>query len=43
MNLERCEDHWYEVRARLRDGVSVVQAQDAMNALAGRLAERYPI
>ncbi len=41
-NLERRQDHWYEVRARLADGVNVVQAQDAMNALAGRLAEQFP-
>jgi predicted permease len=41
-NLELRSDHWYEVRARLADGVTVQQARAAMDALAGRLAEEYP-
>lgn len=41
-NLERREDHWYDVKARLADGVSPPEAQAAMTALAGRLAREYP-
>jgi len=41
-NLERRMDHWYDVRARLAPGVTVEQAQAAMDALASRLAEEYP-
>lgn len=41
-NLERRQDHWYDVRARLAPGVSIEQAQAAMDALATRLAEDYP-
>jgi predicted permease len=41
-NLERREDHWYQVLARLAPGVTVPQAQAAMDALAARLAEEYP-
>lgn len=41
-NLERREDHWYDVRARLADGVTVTRAQEAMDALALRLAEGFP-
>jgi predicted permease len=41
-NLERREDHWYQVLARLAPGVTVPQAQAAMDALAARLAEQYP-
>ena len=41
-NLERREDHWYDVKARLAPGVSVAQAQQAMDALAGRMAEAFP-
>ncbi len=41
-NLERREDHWYDVRARLAPGITVEQAQAAMDALAARLAEEYP-
>ncbi len=41
-NLERREDHWYDVRARVAPGVTVEQAQAAMNALANRLAEEHP-
>ncbi|HSC26082.1 MAG TPA: ADOP family duplicated permease [Vicinamibacterales bacterium] len=41
-NLDRREDHWYSVRARLAPGVSVEQARAAMQALATRLGEMYP-
>jgi len=41
-NLEYRSDHWYDVRARLAPGVTVEQAQAAMDALAARLAEDYP-
>ena len=41
-NLERRQDHWYDVRARLARGVTVEQARAAMDALALRLAEEYP-
>jgi predicted permease len=41
-NLERREDHWYDVRARLAPGVSVERAQLAMNGLAASLAAAYP-
>ena len=41
-NLERREDHWYDVRARLAPGVTVAQAQGAMDTLATRLAAEYP-
>ena len=33
-NLERRTDHWYDVKARLAQGVTVPQSQEAMNALA---------
>jgi predicted permease len=41
-NLRRREDHWYQVLARLAPGVTVPQAQAAMDALAARLAAEYP-
>ena len=41
-NLERRQDHWYDVRARLADGVTPERAQEAMDALALRLAEAFP-
>jgi len=41
-NLDRREDHWYQVFARLAPGVTVPQAQSAMDALARRHAELYP-
>jgi predicted permease len=41
-NLERREDHWYLVKARLADGVTVQQAQSAMDALALRQGEEFP-
>jgi predicted permease len=41
-NLERRQDHWYDVSARLATGVTTAQAQEVMRALAERLAEAYP-
>lgn len=41
-NLERREDHWYQVLARMAPGVGVPQAQAAMTSLATRLAEAFP-
>lgn len=41
-NLDRREDHWYDVRARLAPGVTVARAQQAMNALAAELADAFP-
>jgi len=41
-NLDRRQDHWYDVKARLAPGVTVARAQEAMNALAERLAREFP-
>jgi predicted permease len=41
-NLDRREDHWYDVKARLAPGVSAEQAQQAMTALALDLADAFP-
>ncbi|HEX7050879.1 MAG TPA: ABC transporter permease [Longimicrobiales bacterium] len=41
-NLDRRQDHWYLVKARLAPGVSVERARAAMDVLAQRLAEEYP-
>ena len=41
-NLERRQDHWYNPQARLAPGVSVAQAQAAMDGLATRLADEFP-
>lgn len=41
-NLERREDHWYDVKARLAPGVTPEEAQAAMTALAGRLEREFP-
>lgn len=41
-NLDRREDHWYTVMARLAPDVTVDRAQAAMDVLATRLAEAYP-
>ena len=40
--LERREDHWFQVLARMRPEVSRGQAQSAMSLLAERLATDYP-
>ena len=41
-NLDRREDHWYDVKARLAEGVTPEQAQQAMDGLARSLAEQFP-
>ncbi|HEX2167754.1 MAG TPA: ABC transporter permease, partial [Longimicrobiales bacterium] len=41
-NLDRREDHWYQVKARLAEGASIERARTAMNALAADLAATYP-
>ncbi len=41
-NLERREDHWYDVHARLAPGVTVAQAQAVVDTLANRLASEFP-
>ncbi|MFW6079291.1 MAG: ADOP family duplicated permease, partial [Gemmatimonadota bacterium] len=41
-NLERRQDHWYLVKARLAEGVTVARAEAAMDGLAARLMEAYP-
>lgn len=40
--LEQRGDHWFFVKARLRQGVTVAQAQEAMNSLAARLEREFP-
>ena len=40
--LEQRGDHWFLVKARLRDDVTTSQAQEAMDGLAARLAEEFP-
>ena len=40
--LERRADHWFQLRARLADGVTTARAQSAMDQLAERLAADYP-
>jgi predicted permease len=41
-NLERREDHWYTVMARLAPGVRVENARGALQSLATRHAEENP-
>lgn len=41
-NLERNQDHWYQVKARLAEGVTVARAQAAMDQLAAQLAGEFP-
>ncbi len=41
-NLDRREDHWYDVKARLAEGVTIKQAQQAMDGLARSLATEFP-
>ena len=41
-NLDRREDHWYQVKARLAPGASIEQARAAMSAAALRMGELYP-
>lgn len=40
--LERREDHWFQVIGRLRAGITMGQAQSAMNLLSQRLATEFP-
>ncbi|MEE8585795.1 MAG: ABC transporter permease, partial [Acidobacteriota bacterium] len=40
--LERRQDHWFMVKARLNPGVTASQAQASMNGLANRLATDFP-
>ncbi len=40
--LERRADHWFQVKTRLAPGVSLEQAQAAMDQLAARLAAEFP-
>ena len=39
--LERPQDRWFLIRARLRDGVSLAQARAAMNGLSNELGTRF--
>jgi len=41
-NLDRRQDHWYGVKARLAPGAGVEQARAALQGLAARLAEENP-
>ena len=41
-NLDRREDHWYDIVARLKPGVAVEQARAAMDALAIQMGEANP-
>ncbi|HET7133764.1 MAG TPA: ABC transporter permease, partial [Gammaproteobacteria bacterium] len=41
-NLERRQDHWYNVKARLAPGVGAEQARAALAGLAARYAEDFP-
>jgi predicted permease len=40
--LTRREDHWFQVIARLKPGVTAADAQGAMHALAARFARDFP-
>jgi predicted permease len=40
--LTRREDHWFQVVARLKPGVTARDAQGAVNALADRLGREFP-
>ena len=40
--LERRQNHWFMVKARLEPGVEPIAAQTAMTALAARLGEDFP-
>jgi putative ABC transport system permease protein len=41
MTTERPQEHWYMIRARLRDGVSIAQARAAMDNVSSDLAIRF--
>ncbi len=40
--LEQRGDHWFFVKARMREGVTVRQVQEAMDSLAVRLETEFP-
>ena len=40
--LEARDNHWFGVVGRLREGVSLVQAQQALSTISGALAHEYP-
>jgi putative ABC transport system permease protein len=42
VNLQRREDHWYDIVARLAPDVTIGQASAAMDALALRMGEEFP-
>jgi predicted permease len=39
--LERPQDHWFTIRARLRDGVTIAQARAAMVGVSNELGSRF--
>jgi predicted permease len=39
--LDRPQDHWFMIRARLRDGVTVEQARAAMTSVSNELGEKF--
>ncbi len=39
--LDRPQDHWFMIRARLREGVTIAQARAAMDGVAGELGTRF--
>ena len=39
--LERPQDHWFMIRARLRDGVTIAQARAAMDGVSSELGTRF--
>jgi putative ABC transport system permease protein len=41
-NLDRREDHWYNVKARLAPGVGFAEARGALQSLAARHAAEFP-
>jgi predicted permease len=38
---ERPQNHWFMIRARLRDGVTIAQARAAMDSVSNELATRF--
>ena len=41
--LERPQDHWFLIRARLRDGVTIAQARAAMDVLSAESVRASPV
>ena len=39
--LERPQDHWFMIRARLREGVTIAQARAAMDGVSSELGTRF--